>query len=577
MENKELLTNFTEDEYKEFYSWLFNKDDVIIEKEIDTSKCLECKNPYTYYTPEIKAFFETKAMKRLGKISQLANVVLNDPNSVHTRLQHCKGAYQKMLDFYMLQYKKEEWKFKNSTEDSRLKILADIMDMASHDIGHNVLSHTLEKLIGSQKGAHEVLGDRILHENPEVIEAFNNIHPDLLKYLDIVKSKEYNLHTLKEGNIDFDRGDYLIRDSIYLGVEDGLDNDNNQPRESLLNVLNDMMKECEIYTGNFRGRNIEVPVFSYEVVPEIEIFLQKRFENYKNIYVSEENELNDKKSNAFCLALMNSDEDIALEFKAFLNHIYEKEINNIDLDEFLSWNDTRFYNQLFDVIENTKNDNLRNFAIDCMPNVESLISIIYERQMPYIIPKIDENGNEIDIENEFETKEEKEFYLRVKSIIDDKFKYSYEIKNCNKSDNCISVKFNSQEKQEEFFHMLKSGISLKNGDEVKLDEDTIQSFEKWKYTIKKYDKKEPIFIKGKDGKIYTFDEYPDRKLDITPEECYGIIVSFDKMRLEGIDEKKISMVKKLKSLVKPVEIKRHSTRLLSELKDIEYGIEEGCI
>lgn len=576
MENNELLTNFTEDEYKEFYSWLFNKNDVIIEKEIDITKGLECKNPYTYYTPEINAFFKTKAMKRLGKISQLANAIINNPSAVHTRLQHCIGAYQKMLDFYMLQYRKEDWKVKNSDETSRLKVLADIMDMASHDIGHNVLSHTLEGLIGSQKGAHEVLGDRIIHENPEVVKTLKNIHPDLLKYLDIVKSEEYNLHTLKEGKIDFDRADYLVRDSIYLGVEDGFYIDDSQSNESLLNILNNIMNGCEIYTVNIKGKDIEVPIFSFEVEPEIEKFLQKRFENYKNIYTSKENMTNNVMLRKFCIELMKNDEDIALEFKEFINHISKNEINDIDLDEFLNWNDTKLYNQIFDVIENTKNNNLRNFAIDCMPNLESLVSIIYERQMPYINPKIDENGNEINIENEFETDEEKEFYLRVKSIVNDEFKYADKIKNHNRSDNYISVTFNSEENKDKFLQRLRDGVVLKNGDELKLDEETIQSFENWRCKIKKYDNKEPIFIKGKDGKIYTFDEYPDRKLDITPKDCYGITVVFNKMRLEGLDEEKISMAEKLKSVVKPVEIKKSSTRLLSELKDIEYGLEEVC-
>ena len=72
-----------------------------------------------------------------------------------------------MLEFYMRQFQKKDWIEKNSLESDKLKILADIMDMASHDIGHNVCSHALEKLIASYKGAHEILGKRILQENLE--------------------------------------------------------------------------------------------------------------------------------------------------------------------------------------------------------------------------------------------------------------------------------------------------------------------------------------------------------------------------------------------------------------------------
>lgn len=575
MENNELLTDFTEDEYKKFYSWLLDRDNVIIEKEIDTSKCLECKNPYTYYPPEIKAFFETKAMKRLGKIGQLANVSLNNPNSVHTRLEHCKGAYQKMLDFYMIQYKKDEWKSRNSDESSRLKVLADIMDMASHDIGHNILSHALEKLIGSQKGAHEILGERILHENPEIVESLNNIHPDLLDTLDFVKSEQYNLHTLKEGNVDFDRADFLVRDSIYFGVEDGVFGKNDESL-SLLNILDNIMNGCEIYQVNINGKDIEVPVFSYEVEPEIETFLQRRFENYKYIYVSKENLPNDIILEQFCVSLMNNEEDICLDFKSFINQISKNEISNIDLDEFLNWNDTKFYNQVLDVIENTENNDLRNFALGCLPKLESLINIMYERQMSYITPKIDENGNEINIEDEFETEEEKAFYLKIKAIVNDEFKYSDEIKKHNRNDDYISVEFDSQEKKDEFLHKLKTGVKLNETNELKLDEEMIDKFQNWRYVIKKYNKKEPIFIKGKDEKIYTFDEYPDRKLDITPEESFGILAIFDKMRLEGVDEENIERVKKIKSIVELSDIPIYDTRLLSELKEIEYNIKEDA-
>ena len=179
MERINSITEFTEDEYKEFFSWIFDKEISIIEKEYDVSRGLELENSYIYYTPEIKAFFETEAMKRLGKIGQIPNVSLSNVACVQNRLEHCKGAYQKILDFYILQFKKTDWKDRNNDIDSKLKVLADIMDMASHDIGHNIGSHALEHLIG-KKGAHEVVGNRILHENEEVVNSLLTIHHHLL-------------------------------------------------------------------------------------------------------------------------------------------------------------------------------------------------------------------------------------------------------------------------------------------------------------------------------------------------------------------------------------------------------------
>ena len=45
-----------EQEYVEFFQWLFDKENIEIKKEIDVSSCLEKEEPYIYYTKEIKDF-----------------------------------------------------------------------------------------------------------------------------------------------------------------------------------------------------------------------------------------------------------------------------------------------------------------------------------------------------------------------------------------------------------------------------------------------------------------------------------------------------------------------------------------
>lgn len=389
MNKEKCVTEFTEIEYKEFFCWLLNKDDVSIEKEYDISRSLEMDEPYIYYTPEIKAFFETPAMKRLGKIGQVPNVNLTNATSFQDRLEHCKGAYQKILDFYMLQYKKSNWREKNSNEESRLKVLADIMDMASHDIGHNIGSHALESFIGVQKGAHEILGNRILHENADVKSAFLRIHPRLLEFLDIVKQQSYDLHTLKEGNIDFDRADFLSRDSLYCGVENGYSDSANT--ESIPVLLNSIINGCQIITIQNGGTSFDCPIYSYEVEPQIESFLERRCQNYHNIYVSKNNRPNDSILEEFCKTFLSCDEKAGKELKDFLLHLSGRPIEEIDLDIFLSWNDIKFYNSIFDIAENAEDENIRAFAFLCLPNVESMISIVQNKLLAGIEPDLDEN------------------------------------------------------------------------------------------------------------------------------------------------------------------------------------------
>ena len=44
MEKNKSITEFTEDEYKEFFSWIFEKEISIIEKEYDVSRGLDLEN-----------------------------------------------------------------------------------------------------------------------------------------------------------------------------------------------------------------------------------------------------------------------------------------------------------------------------------------------------------------------------------------------------------------------------------------------------------------------------------------------------------------------------------------------------
>ena len=87
---------------KDFFTWLFDdmriKDkSVSLHKEVDISLAPYYTDPNIYFPKQIADFFETRAMKRLGRISQLA--LANDiyPNIYHNRLEHSKGVYYQTL------------------------------------------------------------------------------------------------------------------------------------------------------------------------------------------------------------------------------------------------------------------------------------------------------------------------------------------------------------------------------------------------------------------------------------------------------------------------------------------------
>ena len=92
--------NTKENLIQDFYRWLFDDNNVfdksvILEKEVDISLAPYYTDPYIYYPKQIANFFNTKAMQRLGRVSQLA--LANDiyPNIYHNRLEHSKGVYNR--------------------------------------------------------------------------------------------------------------------------------------------------------------------------------------------------------------------------------------------------------------------------------------------------------------------------------------------------------------------------------------------------------------------------------------------------------------------------------------------------
>ena len=94
---------------QDFYRWLFDDNNVfdksvILEKEVDISLAPYYTDPYIYYPKQIANFFNTKAMQRLGRVSQLA--LANDiyPNIYHNRLEHSKGVYNRKLEEFLYHF-----------------------------------------------------------------------------------------------------------------------------------------------------------------------------------------------------------------------------------------------------------------------------------------------------------------------------------------------------------------------------------------------------------------------------------------------------------------------------------------
>ena len=148
--------------------------------------------------------------QRLRYIKQVSLTHLVYPGALHTRFQHALGAMYLMgLAIETLRGKDVE-----ITKEEEEAALAAIL---LHDIGHGPFSHSLEHSI-VEGISHEYLSGVIMDELNKsfdgrlstAIAIFRNKYP------------KYFLYQLVSSQLDTDRMDYLIRDSFFTGVTEGV-------------------------------------------------------------------------------------------------------------------------------------------------------------------------------------------------------------------------------------------------------------------------------------------------------------------------------------------------------------------
>lgn len=150
------------------------------------------------------------AFQRLRRIKQLGMSSLVYPGAVHTRFNHALGAMHLMrqaLD--TLRRKKVEI----SKKEYRAALIAILM----HDIGHGPFSHALEYAI-IPKLHHEDMSLALM-------QYLNRKYRGKLDLAIKIFEGEYErgfFHQLVSGQLDMDRMDYLIRDSFFTGVVEGV-------------------------------------------------------------------------------------------------------------------------------------------------------------------------------------------------------------------------------------------------------------------------------------------------------------------------------------------------------------------
>jgi len=148
--------------------------------------------------------------QRLRRIHQMAMAALVYPGAVHTRLHHSLGAYHLMCNAISELKNKGFTITKEEEQGAKGAILL-------HDIGHGPYSHALEDTLIEGVTHEEIslllmknINDQMKGQLQVAIDIFTDKHP-----------KKF-LHQLVSGQLDVDRMDYLMRDSFFTGVNEGV-------------------------------------------------------------------------------------------------------------------------------------------------------------------------------------------------------------------------------------------------------------------------------------------------------------------------------------------------------------------
>lgn len=148
-------------------------------------------------------------VQRLRRVRQLGLGYLVFPGSEHSRFSHAIGALG------LMQRAINSLREKNTTI-TRAEHEAVLIGILLHDIGHGPFSHTLENTI---------IGD--FHHEMMTLALMRKLNEEFDGALDMaidIFTGQYPkafLHQLISSQLDMDRLDYLKRDSVYTGVNEG--------------------------------------------------------------------------------------------------------------------------------------------------------------------------------------------------------------------------------------------------------------------------------------------------------------------------------------------------------------------
>jgi HD superfamily phosphohydrolase len=197
--------------------------------------------------------------QRLRRIKQLGLGLYTYQGAEHSRFTHSLGAFHLMTR--VLDRLGERHSI---DEDARTAARAAAL---LHDIGHGSFSHVMEKVLGFHHESWTV--KTVLNQHNEVGQHLHNYSADLPRNVaDIIEGKFHPaaLGQLVSSQLDVDRMDYLLRDSLMTGAKYGI-----YDLEWIINALAIDEENDRIYVAA-RG------------LYAVEEYLQARYYMFRQVY-----------------------------------------------------------------------------------------------------------------------------------------------------------------------------------------------------------------------------------------------------------------------------------------------------
>ncbi len=163
----------------------------------------------------LAALIDTREFQRLRRIRQLGLAYFAYQGAEHSRFTHSLGALH--LATRMLE--RLRTKYEVSDEDNTAVRAAALL----HDVGHGPFSHVIESILGFHHEQFSI--DAITSSDTEIGQVLNSYSASIAVDVAAIIRGDFRRRALAQlvsSQLDVDRMDYLLRDSLLTGAKYGI-------------------------------------------------------------------------------------------------------------------------------------------------------------------------------------------------------------------------------------------------------------------------------------------------------------------------------------------------------------------